>query len=341
MNGIFDFAKALGLGLAALLLLVSGTARAFALPFVIALGLAAGLDRPISRLAMRLPRALAAFVILTLTALLALSALTLLAVQLWRDIPAALADLEGAGSIWGQLEDWAGRLPALLSDALLWLLGQLQTQGSALTERLTAGLAGWAANWVAALPGQLFAAGIALLAAFYAAADWTRVKAGLVRLLPAQWVPAARGLLRRLRQGASGWLRAQGRLMGLTFLLLLGGLLLLRVSAALPAALFIALADALPLIGSGLILLPWALLWWLQGEGTRALALTALWALSAAVRTALEPRLVGRQAGASPLVTLLVMYAGLQWFGVGGLILGPVALSAAMAAAGKQPSLER
>ena len=91
MNGIFDFAKALGAGAGRAPAVGERHGRACALPFVIALGLAAGLDRPISRLAMRLPRALAAFVILTLTALLALSALTLLAVQLWRDIPAALA----------------------------------------------------------------------------------------------------------------------------------------------------------------------------------------------------------------------------------------------------------
>ncbi len=332
MNGILDFAKLTGLVLAGVLLLVSAAARACALPFVLGLLLAAWLDRPVTRLALRLPRWLAALVILTLTALLALSAVTLLAVQLWRDIPDALEGLAGAGTLLARLEDWAQRLPPLFSGALLWLLGELQTQGSALTERLTAGLADQAAGWVAALPGRLFAAGVGLLAAFYAAADWTRVRAGLWRLLPADGVPAARALLRRLRWGASAWLRAQGRLMGLTFLLLLGGLLLLRVPAALPAALLVSVADALPLIGSGLILLPWALVWWAQGEGWRALALTALWALSAAVRTALEPRLLGAQAGVSPLLTLLVMYAGLQWFGAGGLIAGPVLLSAAASA---------
>ena len=53
--------------------------------------------------------------------------------------------------------------------------------------------------------------------------------------------------------------------------------------------------------------------------------------IAALCRSVLEPRFLGRQAGTSPLVTLLVMYIGLRLFGIGGLILAPIALSAGMA----------
>ncbi len=331
MNSMLDFAKAVGCILLALALLLSAGLRGCLLPFALALLTAGALRRPVSRLERHLPRWLAALVIMTLAGLLLLCGLTLLAVKLWQDVPAALAGLSGSGSLWEGLERFVNRLPSFLQGGAGWLLGQLQTQGSALTGELTSALTQAAADWAGALPGFLFSLGVFLLASFYAAADWPRVSAGLGRLLPQSWLPAARGLLDKLKRGALGWLRAQGRLMGITFLILLAGLYLLQVPGAWTAALVIALADALPFFGSGILLIPWALLVWFQGDGGLALGLFILWAIAALCRSVLEPRFIGKQAGASPLVTLLVLYGGLRLFGLPGLILGPIALSAVMA----------
>lgn len=329
---MLDFARGGLLAALALGLLVSQGLRSCLLPFALALMIAAALRRPVDRLAQHLPRWLGALIVLTLAGLLALCGLTLLAVKLWQDIPAALTELSGAEALWPRLERLAQRLPPLFSGSAQWLLAQLQTQGSALTETLAARLTGLAGSWAAALPGRLFTLGVVLLASFYAAADWPRVRRWLGQLLPVSWRPAARGLLSRLRQGAWGWLRAQGLLMGITLAILLAGLSLLGVPGAWTAAVFIALADALPFFGSGILLVPWALLAWLQGEGELALGLFLLWALATLCRSVLEPRLIGREAGASPLATLLVLYGGFRLFGLPGLILGPVALSAVLAA---------
>lgn len=332
MNSMLDFAKGVGCTVLALALLLSGRLRSCLLPFALALLTAAALRRPVSRLESHLPRWLAALIIMALAGLLLLCAFALLAVKLWQDIPAALSGLSGAGSLWEQLEQLAVRLPAFLQGGALWLLEQLQTQGSALTDQITAALTQAATDWAAGLPSLLFSLGVFFLASFYAAADWPRVSSGLKRLLPQSWLPAVRGLLDKLKQGALGWLGAQGRLMTITFFLLLTGLYLLHVPGVWTAALAIALADALPFFGSGILLIPWSLLVWFQGDGGLALGLLLLWAAAALCRSVLEPRFIGKQAGTSPLVTLLVLYGGLELFGLPGLILGPITLSAVMAA---------
>lgn len=332
MSHLLDFAKGTGAVLLALALLVSARVRSCLLPFALALMIASALRQPVSRLESHLPRWLAALIILVLAGLLLLCGLTLLAVELWQDLPAALSGLSDAGNLWSRLEAFSGRLPGFLQGSVRWLLEQLQTQGSTLAGQLTTALTQTAADWAAALPRLLFALGVTLLASFYAAADWPRVCKGLKRLLPERWVPLAFHLLGKLKEGAMGWLWTQGRLMGITFLILLSGLLLLRVPGAWTAALLIALTDALPFFGSGILLLPWALLSWFQGASGQALGLLAIWGIASLCRSVLEPRFLGQQAGTSPLLTLLVLYCGLQLFGLPGLILGPIALSAVLSA---------
>ena len=52
--------------------------------------------------------------------------------------------------------------------------------------------------------------------------------------------------------------------------------------------------------------------------------LLILYAVASLTRTALEPRLLGRQIGLSPLVTLFAMYAGYRLMGIAGMILFPI-----------------
>ena len=55
-----------------------------------------------------------------------------------------------------------------------------------------------------------------------------------------------------------------------------------------------------------------------------ALGMLLLYGIAALTRTALEPRLLGRQLGLHPLLTLLALYAGFRLCGVGGMILFPI-----------------
>ena len=115
------------------------------------------------------------------------------------------------------------------------------------------------------------------------------------------------------------WLRAQGKLMGVTFLILTAGFFFLRVEYALLFALLITIIDALPVFGTGTVLVPWGALCLLTGNVPKGLGLLALYGVISRVRSVLEPKIMAAQVDLSPLAALAAMYVGFCAFGAVGL----------------------
>ena len=84
------------------------------------------------------------------------------------------------------------------------------------------------------------------------------------------------------------------------------------------------LVDAFPVLGTGTVLIPWALVCFIQGEGARAVGLLGLYAVAALTRSAMEPKLLGQHLGLDPLTTLLALYAGYRFWGLPGMLLSPL-----------------
>ena len=89
----------------------------------------------------------------------------------------------------------------------------------------------------------------ALLSAYLISTELPRLCAGLVRLLPEARRDHISALWTRLKSALCGYIKAQVRLMGMTFLIVAAGLLILRQEHALLLAALIAAVDALPLTG--------------------------------------------------------------------------------------------
>ena len=130
--------------------------------------------------------------------------------------------------------------------------------------------------------------------------------------------------LKRVRKAVSSWLLAQLQLSGVTFTILLLGYLLLGVSYAPLWALVTAVVDALPVLGTGSVLLPWSLISLLQGNVAQAIGLVGIYVVVAVTRSVLEPRLLGKHLGLDPLVTLIALYVGYKLWGIAGMILSPL-----------------
>ena len=84
------------------------------------------------------------------------------------------------------------------------------------------------------------------------------------------------------------------------------------------------LLDALPLFGTGTVLVPWGIFLLAQRECVKAGVLLGLYFFCYVIREYLEVHLMGEQVGLSGLETLMSIYIGLNLFGLLGLILGPV-----------------
>lgn len=302
----------------------------FFAPFFVAFALAFLLRRPVRFLARTagIRRRPAAGLLLCLFAALVLGGAGYLAARLLLLAKLALARLPQLYAAWfepllqsaaQQLSQAFGRhgVPA---DSAAWL-----DSVTGMLQQLTAGLAGVVGGAVTALPGMLIPFVFACIATVYFTLDYDCLaQSAAQRLGQANW-QRLQTLKNHTFSFAGRLLRAYILLFGLTFVQLCVGFWLLGVPGAPGLALLAALVDALPVLGVGTVLLPWAAVCALGGRGGFALGLLALYAVVWVVRQLCEPRLVGRQLGLHPLASLFFLYAGLRLFGVFGAVVLPVA----------------
>ena len=121
------------------------------------------------------------------------------------------------------------------------------------------------------------------------------------------------------------YIKAYGILLAMTFALLLVGFWTLRVEYAFLLAFLIALADLLPVIGVGTVLIPWGIVMLLQKQFYLGFGLLILYLVISLVRQVAEPKVLGKSLGLHPLLTLFATYVGFTLFGLLGMILAPVA----------------
>ena len=91
-------------------------------------------------------------------------------------------------------------------------------------------------------------------------------------------------------------------------------------------AIIVAIVDILPVLGVGTVLIPWAVWMFISGSTGFGFALLITYGVIFCIRQFIEPKLVSKQFGIHPLVTLFAMYAGYRITGVVGLLLGPIFL---------------
>ncbi len=232
-----------------------------------------------------------------------------------------------------ELGAWFDRMTVLLKEKLP-LLGEIEPEtlsglGSGLLKdalsTLSSKLTALAAGILTKLPHFFFVLVIFLMAAFYLCADFERVSRYLSSLLPMSAVRKLGKLKRLIFSTTLRYLRAYFILLLITFAELLAAFFLLRIEYALTLALLIALLDALPAIGVGTVLLPWALISLMLGNWKRAIALLAVYAIVTVVRQIAEPHVVGAQLGLHPLASLAAVYAGYKLAGIWGLLFAPIA----------------
>lgn len=130
----------------------------------------------------------------------------------------------------------------------------------------------------------------------------------------------------KLTDAGIAYLRVQLIIMIFVSVCCVLGLALIGNDYALLLGLLIALLDALPVIGSGMILIPWSIIMLINGNIFAAAILITVYLICQVIREVLEPKLIGSKTGISPLYTLIAMYVGLKLFGVVGFILGPIGL---------------
>ena len=120
------------------------------------------------------------------------------------------------------------------------------------------------------------------------------------------------------------YLKAYGILILITSIELFIGFTILGINNAILLAILIALIDIFPILGTGTVVIPWAIISLIQGNFFRGIGLAIIYIVVLLVRQIIEPRIVGAQLGQHPVVTLIAIYIGFLWMGVFGMILLPI-----------------
>ena len=105
------------------------------------------------------------------------------------------------------------------------------------------------------------------------------------------------------------------------YLVLVIGLFILRVDYVLVVSFIIAFLDFLPILGAGIVMIPWAVIAFLCADYRRAVGLLIVWGATQLLRQVIQPKYVGESIGIRPLPTLILLYFGYCIAGMAGLIL--------------------
>lgn len=176
------------------------------------------------------------------------------------------------------------------------------------------------------LPGTLLATVVCIIASIFLAADYDRVSGAVMNMLPENAQKGLRIAKHALGEIIAKYLKSYALILLMTFAEISIGLLIIGIDNAFAIAAIIAVFDILPIVGSGIILAPWAIIRLVQGNIAVGVGLAVLWAVVIVVREYAEPRIVGKQVGLHPLVTLMCVWVGLKLGGAIGMFALPIGL---------------
>lgn len=134
-------------------------------------------------------------------------------------------------------------------------------------------------------------------------------------------------LIRSAVEGLVGFLKVQLVYGLITFVVSVIFWNIVGIPRAVLIALLSGLLEMIPLIGNGVVLIPWSVVSLLIGDYAQAIEAISLYLILQLIRRVTEPKLLSQNTGISPLLTLIGMFAGLMAGGIVGLIGGPVVMS--------------
>ncbi len=181
-----------------------------------------------------------------------------------------------------------------------------------------------AGSFAKSLPKVFISLIVFVLSTFFMISDLERVKAFVKKPFSSRTLEKIASVSYQIKTYLGGYIKAQGTIMLVVFLVLLLSLGLLDVDFALLIALGTAFLDALPFFGSGAVLWPWSLISFISGDVRMGICAIVIYVVIFVLRQLIEPKIVSKNIGTNPLMTLISMYLGYRLLSVGGMILGPI-----------------
>ncbi len=177
------------------------------------------------------------------------------------------------------------------------------------------------------LPALFVKVLITLISTFFIASDYENLSKFMFRQLSGKTKAIVLNIKDYIINTLFVVIRSYILIMSITFVELSIGLSIIRIENAIFIASIVAIVDILPVLGTGTVMIPWALITAIQGNVTRAVSLLILYLIITVIRNIVEPKFIGKQMGLHPIVSLMSMFVGAKLFGAIGLFGMPITIS--------------
>lgn len=204
-----------------------------------------------------------------------------------------------------------------------FLVSYAQKIGDACISGMGSKLLFQAANWAKSMILVISGAVIAVISGVLFVKDLAQIRK---QLRTFRFYPKWRRVLLRLKETGVTYIKAQAIIMVVIAGICVGALWIMKNPYYLILGIGLGAMDALPVIGTGLVTYPAAIIFFLKGDFVMAAGFLAIELLTSVVRELMEPRLIGKKVGTYPVVIMAAVYVGLFVFGIWGFVLGPAAL---------------
>ncbi len=222
-----------------------------------------------------------------------------------------------------KINHFFGKMPDIGSD----MFEDIPTAAlTAVAEKAASFLTDFAAKFAQGVPNFLLSLAVTITLSAYFAKDYTKITEFISKRIPEKIIEKAVFIKNNLLKKLGKLLRGYLTIMVLTFFELLIGLKILGVKYALIISVVTAVVDILPVLGSGTVLVPWAVGSALTGNPSRAVGLIVLYIMITIVRNVSEPKIIGDKLGVHPVLMLASVFLGLRIFGGAGVIIAPIAV---------------
>ncbi len=321
--------------IAALVLLFFRYVVGWLLPFIVGFLLAASVNPIVAKVTnkTKINRKICGFVILLLEYVVLALLFWYLGTKILNSAQVVFTSLpkyfdDNIVPMWNNIKDSINRMTKDLPPETLEQLsavtdgafGGLRDLFSQLSERVV----GFVAETTGKLPYYFLNVIFTILSSFFICMEYDKIKEFVKKLLPHRIVDLISDTKLQLGKTLLKYAKAYGIILVMTFTELLIGLSLLDVENALGIAAIIAVFDILPVLGTGGIMIPWAIFSFSAGNNFLGVGLLVVYLITIIIRNFTEPKIIGMQLGLHPLVTLVTIYVGYKIYGIMGMIGLPV-----------------
>jgi len=215
----------------------------------------------------------------------------------------------------GNAEVFRARIELFAEEALKSIISAVSTHIPAFMARV-----------FSEVPKILFSLAVTLISCVYLCLDYDYIRAAAKKITQRGGLPMLAKIPRASFLTIAKYLRALFVIFLMTAAVLAVGFLIIGIKYAWLLAVFAAFIDALPLFGSGAVLLPYAAFMFIAGDFRRGIGLLLLWGAVLLLRQFAEPKIMGKNLGLHPLLNIAAVYIGYSFFGVTGVIFLPITI---------------